>query len=81
MIKLAIVIFIMVGLLLFISLLTTDYDRCYSDMEREGHAAMGCCGGITGGTKNTDYLSEICVDCPYLVLGCNRKDRKEKKYD
>lgn len=81
MIKLAIVIFIMVGLLLFISLLTTDYDRCYSDMEREGHAAMGCCGGITGGTKNTDYLSEICVDCPYLVLGCNQKDRKGPKDD
>ena len=37
-------------------------------MEYEGHAAMGCCGGIVGGTKATEYLSESCIDCPYFVM-------------
>lgn len=79
MIKFAVAICILVVLVLFISLITTDYDKCYSYMEREGHAIFGCCGGITGGTKNTDYLSETCIDCPYLILGCNSKDRKENE--
>ena len=35
---------------------TPNYEKCYSDMEYEGYASMGCCGGITGGTKDTDYL-------------------------
>ena len=78
MIKLAIAIFIMVGLVLFIKLIITDYDKCYSDMEREGYAVFECCGGLTGGTKSTDYLSETCVSCPYLVLGCNPKYGKEE---
>ena len=47
-------------------------------MEYEGYAAMGCCGGLTGGTKSTDYLSETCCGCPHLVLGCN-PIRKEDK--
>ena len=50
-------------LLLIIALIacgvTTDYDKCYSDMEYEGYASMGCCGGLTGATKATDYLSEM----------------------
>lgn len=37
---------------------------------------MDCCGGLAGGTKYTDYLSEQCIDCPHLVLGCKPKDRK-----
>ena len=69
MIKLVIIIFIMIGLVLFLT--TTDYDKCYSEMERQGYAIMECCGGLTGGTKSTVYLSEICIECPYLVLGCN----------
>lgn len=57
---------------------TPEYEKCYSDMEYEGYAVMGCCGGLTGGTKATDYLSETCCSCPYLVLGCN-PIRKEKE--
>ena len=50
---------------------TPEYEKCYSDREIEGNAAMGCCGGLTGGTKATEYLSETCCSCPHLVLGCN----------
>lgn len=52
------------------------YDNCYTDMEYEGHASMGCCGGVVGGTSATNYLSETCVSCPYLVLGCEKKNLK-----
>ena len=31
-------------------------------------ASMGCCRGVVGGTSATDYLSEMCISCPYLVL-------------
>ena len=71
------------ALLLIIALIiwgvTPDYEKCYSDMEYEGYASMGCCGGLTGGTKATDYLSETCCSCPHLVLGCNpiRKENNE----
>ena len=60
---------------------TPEYDKCYSDMEYEGYASMGCCGGITGGIKDTDYLSETCCSCPHLVLGCDqiRKDEKNEQ--
>lgn len=58
--------------------LTPEYEKCYSNREHEGYASMGCCGGITGGTKATYYLSETCRSCPHLVLGCN-PIRKEKK--
>ena len=43
------------ALLLIIALIawgvTTDYDKCYSDMEYEGYASMGCCGGLTEGNN------------------------------
>ena len=72
------------ALLLIIALIawgvTPDYDKCYSNMEYEGYASMGCCGGLTGGTKATDYLLETCCSCPYLVLGRDLI-RKEKKDD
>lgn len=58
--------------------LTPEYEKCYSDREHEGYASMGCCGGLTGGTKATDYLSETCCSCPHLVLGYD-PIRKEKK--
>ena len=70
------------ALLLIIALIvwgvTPDYEKCYSDMEYEGYASMGCCGGLTGGTKSTYYLSETCCSCPYLVLEYDQI-RKEKK--
>lgn len=59
--------------------ITPKYEKCYSDMEYEGYASMGCCGGITGGgTKATDYLSETCCGCPHLVLGCNPIRKEEE---
>ena len=59
---------------------TPEYEKCYSDREYEGNASMGCCVGLTGGTKATDYLSEMCCSCPHLVLGCN-PIRKETLHD
>ena len=51
-------------LLLVISKSTSSYDKCYSDMEYSGIAAMGCCKGKTNSIGD---LSETCTDCPYLV--------------
>ena len=58
---------------------TPEYNKCYSDMELTGYASMNCCCGKSGGTKFTYYLSETCISCPYLVLGCNpiRKEKTE----
>lgn len=58
--------------------ITPNYEKCYSDMEYEGYASMGCCGVITGRIKDTDYLSETCCSCPHLVLGCNQIKKDEK---
>ena len=44
------------------------YDCCYTDMEYRGIASMNCCCGIAGGTYATEYLSETCINCPYLVI-------------
>ena len=72
MIRSIIIIFILALLLLVISkLITSAYDKCYSDMEYSGIAAMGCCEGKTNSIGD---LSEACTDCPYLVL----LDDKEK---
>lgn len=30
--------------------------------------SLGNCCGIVGGTSNTEYLSEGCIDCPHLCL-------------
>ena len=54
---------------------TPEYDKCYSDREHEGYASMGCCRGLTGGTKATDYLSEMCIGCPHLILGCKKESK------
>lgn len=42
------------------------YDDCYNNMES---AKNGKCLGQAGGTKATEYLSEMCIDCPYFCLG------------
>lgn len=52
-------------LLLVISKSSSAYDKCYSNMEYSGIAAMGCCEGKTNSIGD---LSETCTDCPYLVL-------------
>lgn len=78
MIKLIILLAFLLIIAVIIWTVTPEYEKCYSNMEYEGYAAMGCCGGLTGGTKATDYLSEMCIGCPHLVLGCNQI-RKEKE--
>ena len=45
-----------------------DYDCCYTDMKYRGIVAMDCCCGMVGDTSVTEYLSEMCVSCPYLVM-------------
>ena len=52
-------------LLLVISKSTSSYDKCYSDMEYSGIAAMGCCEGKTNSAGD---LYETCTNCPHLVL-------------
>ena len=57
---------------------TPDYEKCYSNMEYEGYASMNCCGGLTGGTKSTNYLSETCCSClHYVDLGCDPIRKEE----
>ena len=65
MIRSIIIIFILAPLLLVINKSTSSYDKCYSDMEYSGIAAMGCCEGKNNSAGD---LSETCTNCPYLVL-------------
>lgn len=43
------------------------YRRCYSIRKDQGIAVSGMCDGVVGGTINTEYLSEECINCPYYV--------------
>ena len=45
-----------------------EFEKCYNRMEDRGIAVFGCCCGVTGGDKNTEYLSESCIGCPFLVI-------------
>lgn len=78
MIKLIALFVLLLIISVIIYVVTPDYEKCYSDMEYEGYASMGCCRGLTGGTKSTDYLSETCCSCPHLVLGCNPIKKEEE---
>lgn len=51
-------------LLLVIRKSDSSYNKCYSDMEYSGIAAMGCCEGKTNSSGD---LYETCTNCPYLV--------------
>lgn len=64
MIRSIIIIFILVLLLLVIRKSTSSYDKCYSDMEYSGIAAMGCCEGKTNSAGD---LYETCINCQHLV--------------
>lgn len=75
-IKFLLCILVLALLAFVIHIITPDYEKCYSEMEYQGYAAMGCCGGLVGGTSATDYLSESCVECPHLVL-IDKTERKE----
>ena len=44
-----------------------SHEWCYDRMEADGVASFGCCCGVVGGTRATDYLSEMCCDCPHWV--------------
>ena len=44
-----------------------SHEWCYDRMEEDGVATMGCCCGVVGSSKETDYLSEMCLDCPHWV--------------
>ena len=44
-----------------------SHERCYTNMEYAGRAAMGCCGGLVGGDKSTGYLQYACIGCPHYV--------------
>ena len=67
---LAIIVFNMVILSLVFNLIfgSSYYEKCYRDREKEGTAILNCCEGFAGGTNSTNYLSETCLSCPYLVL-------------
>ena len=45
-----------------------SHETCYNDMEKQGIAVFGMCCGVTGGDRNSEYLSSQCMDCPYLTL-------------
>ena len=47
-------------------------------MESIGYAVFECCGGIAGGTRNTEYLSEMCIGCPYFTEIDIKYMKKEK---
>lgn len=47
-------------------------------MESIGYAIFGCCGGIAGGARSTEYLSEMCIGCPYFTEIDIKYMKKEK---
>lgn len=61
------ILFIVFAGTIFIGRLKTKYDDCYSYMEDVGVAVFGMCSGMIGGTEETDYVLEKCIDCPYYV--------------
>ena len=60
MIKLSLLFTLLLIIAVIYGGVTPDYEKCYSDMEYKGYASIGCCKGLTGRTKSTDYLSEMC---------------------
>lgn len=59
--------FIFLGIILVLIIYGASYnhDKCYSEMVKRGIASEGKCGGLVGGTKNTGYLQEMCIDCQF----------------
>lgn len=68
-----VIVVVLALLLLVISKSSSSYDKCYSDMEYSGIAAMGCCEGKTNSSGD---LYETCTNCQYLVL---LNDKEESK--
>lgn len=67
MIKIIVVLVLIMLVIPILKSFISDYDKCYSEMENYGIAVFGCCHGIVDGTRNTGYLSEKCVNCPYYT--------------
>ena len=44
-----------------------SHEWCYDRMEADGAAIGGYCFGVVGGGKETDYLSDMCLDCQHWV--------------
>ena len=44
-----------------------SHEWCYYRMEEDGVVTMGCCCGVVGGSKETDYLSDMCLDCQHWI--------------
>ena len=51
-------IFLGIILVLIIKGASYNYGKCHSEMVKT-------CGGLVGGTKNTGYLQEMCINCPF----------------
>ena len=64
MIKLISLFIVILIIAVIVWTVTPEYDKCYSDMEYSGIAAMGCCEGKTNSAGD---LYEICTNCPHLV--------------
>ena len=43
-------------------------ESCYGEMVKRGCAYDFKCCGLSGGSRNTNYLNESCVGCKYLDL-------------
>lgn len=50
------------------SWLIMDGDIWYKDCYEVYGNNNEQCHGTVGGTKATNYLSEMCIDCPYFVM-------------
>ncbi|MBU9130879.1 hypothetical protein KTQ83_00805 [Holdemanella porci] len=59
--------FIFLGIILVLIIKGTSYNygKCHSEMVKRGIAYGRTCGGLVGGTKNTGYLQEMCINCPF----------------
>ena len=44
-----------------------SHEWCYDRMEADGAAIWGYCFGVVGGSKETDHLSDMCLDCQHWV--------------
>lgn len=54
---------IIIIILLYVSLKEPTWqEECH---KRRGG---GKCGGVYGGDNTTNYLSNMCIDCPYLEV-------------
>ena len=42
-------------------------EHCYEEMEKQGIAVFGMCGGLTGGDRYSGNLQYDCIDCKYYV--------------